>query len=80
MKNGNNAGYEWKSMSTMANIRNLYYLPNLDSGYTTILFNGKQFSIFEHYEDMLTYNFGDYMKLPPESERICKHNPLKVQF
>ncbi len=80
MEDGNEAGYEWKSMSTMDNIIKLYYPPDLDSGYTKISFNGKDFSVFEHYEDMLTYNFGDYMKLPPASEQVCKHNPVKVQF
>ena len=80
MEDGVEAGYEWKSMSTLDNIKKVRFLPNLDSGYTKIAFGGRDFSIFENYEEMLTYTFGDYMKLPPESERVCKHNPVKVHF
>ena len=59
MEDGNELGYEWKSMSTMDNIKKLSFPPDLA---------------------FLKYTFGDYMKLPPESDRVCKHNPVKVQF
>ena len=80
MEEGVEGGYEWKSMSTMENIIKLRFSPELTSGYTQIGFNGRSFSVFNHYEDMLQDTFGDYMKLPPKSERTCKHNPVKVQF
>ena len=80
MDDGIKYGYEWKSMSTMDNITKLRFSPNLASGYTRIGFNGRAFSVFDQYEEMLKDTFGDYMKLPPESERVCKHNPVKIQF
>ena len=80
MEDGNELGYEWKSMSTMDNIKKLSFPPDLAFGYTTIEFEGRAFPVFEQYEEMLKYTFGDYMKLPPESDRVCKHNPVKVQF
>ena len=80
MDDGIEAGYEWKSMSTLENINKLRFSSELVSGYTKIGFNGRAFSVFEHYDDMLRDTFGDYMKLPPETERTCKHNPVKVQF
>lgn len=80
MEDGVNGGYEWKSMSTLDSIREVFFLPNLVSGYTTIAFEGRKFPIFENYEDMLRCTYGDYMQLPPESERVCKHNPVKIKF
>lgn len=80
MNDDTSAGYVWKSMSTFDNISKLQFNSNLDSGYTTIEFNGRFFPIFQNYEDMLKNCFGDYMQLPPESERVCKHNPIKVHF
>ena len=36
-------------------------------------FNGVDFSIPKDYDKILKYLYGDYMKLPPESERIAHH-------
>ena len=36
-------------------------------------FEGHQFNIPKNYEDYLMHIYGDYMKLPPESERVYKH-------
>ncbi len=41
--------------------------------YKTVSFEGIQFSAFEKTEEFLTHYYGDYMKLPPESQRINKH-------
>lgn len=77
---GNEEGFEWKSMSTLENIAALHFYSTLDEGYTSIKFENIDFRIFKHYEDMLKCNFGDYMTLPPEAKRVCKHNPIRVQF
>lgn len=37
-------------------------------------FEGLKVMIFKNYDDILRTTFGDYMKLPPESERTPKHN------
>lgn len=80
MDDGIEIGYEWKSMSTIENISKVHFSPDLASGYTTIQFNGRNFPVFENYDAMLKDTFGDYMKLPPEAERVCKHNPVKIRF
>ena len=41
--------------------------------YTTLEFEGEQFSVFSGYETYLTNMFGDYMQLPPEDKRVTHH-------
>lgn len=41
---------------------------------TKHVFEGKEFNIPEKYDEFLTYLYGDYMKLPPEDERVTLHN------
>lgn len=43
-------------------------------------FNGSEFYVFEKYDEYLRICYGDYMKLPPEEERVWKHHPLIVDF
>lgn len=45
------------------------YMKNL----TEAEFNGEKFLIPKNYDKVLTSEYGDYMKLPPESERIAHH-------
>ncbi len=45
-----------------------------------IEFNGHKFDIYSEYDQMLSIMYGDYMKLPPEHERVCTHNPVKIVF
>lgn len=42
--------------------------------YTTLEFEGKPFSVLTHYHEYLTRLFGDYMQLPPEEQRVTRHN------
>ena len=35
---------------------------------------------FENWEIFLKNNYGDYMQLPPESEREWKHHPIIIDF
>ena len=41
--------------------------------YTTLLFEGEEFSVFCGYKTYLTNMFGDYMQLPPEDKRVTHH-------
>jgi len=80
MDDGIENGYDWKSMSTFDNINQLSFSSDLDSGYTNIAFGEGSFLIFENYKDMLERTYGDYMELPPVEERVCTHNPVKIQL
>ena len=44
------------------------------NGYTLIEFEGYRFRAPLDYKTYLTDKYGDYMKLPPESERVTHHN------
>lgn len=43
-------------------------------------FRGKQYLSVEDYDTVLKIVFGDYMKLPPENERVWKHHPILLDF
>lgn len=59
---------------------NIFYPQNMLDEYTTIKFGDREFSISTNWDGMLKANFGDYMKLPPEEDRICKHNAEILDF
>lgn len=40
---------------------------------TSGVFEGHEFLIPTAYDEILTSNYGDYMQLPPESERVSNH-------
>jgi lipopolysaccharide cholinephosphotransferase len=44
--------------------------------YTTLLFEGKYYNVMSGYKEYLTKTYGDYMKLPPEDQRINKHQNI----
>ena len=72
--------YVWCSMSTLNNIKKIRFPYDVMEKYIQIEFNGRLFHSTAKWDSMLTILFGDYMQLPPESERVCKHNPLKIEF
>jgi len=37
-------------------------------------FEDSYFCVMKGYEEALTDKYGDYMQLPPEKDRICKHD------
>ena len=43
-------------------------------------FEGKEFYCFKQYDKYLTTCYGDYMKLPPEEERVWKHHPILIDL
>ncbi len=45
-----------------------------------VQFETHMFQLTDMYDVMLGLSFGDYMKLPPEEERICKHTPEIIEF
>ena len=44
-----------------------------------LLFEGKEYSVPNKYDDLLRSQYGDYMQLPPEDKRVT-HNPLRISF
>ena len=38
------------------------------------VFNGKLFKAPKNYHEILTADYGDYMQLPPEEQRITHHS------
>ena len=41
------------------------------SSHTQLIFEDYSFSVIKEYIKMLELEYGDYMTLPPEEERIC---------
>ena len=44
-----------------------------------LLFEGKEYAAPNQYDALLRAQYGDYMQLPPENERVT-HNPLRISF
>ena len=41
-------------------------------------FEGRKFLIPEDYDTVLKISYGDYMKLPPEEQRIPRHENIEI--
>lgn len=41
---------------------------------TNLMFNNEYFRVPKEYDEVLKTIYGDYMKLPPENERVAHHN------
>lgn len=65
--------------STIGEVAKRYSIGLFDN-MTTIPFNGKEYMCISEYKKMLEYDYGDYMKLPPEEDRVLKHHPLVVDI
>ncbi len=57
-----------------------YYPENLFDTLMLHDFNSKQYFITSNYDGFLNTMYGDYMQLPPESERVWKHNPIVISL
>ena len=58
----------------------IYYPPNMFDEFVDVEFNGKLYKAVSCYDEFLTRMYGDYMKLPPESERVWGHMPKVLSF
>lgn len=71
--------FRWSDTSALQYIK-VQFPKELTNSYTKIQFEDNEFLIFEEYDTLLKVEYGDYMKLPPLEEQICKHNPVQILF
>ena len=57
-----------------------YYPSDLFDNMQTIEFCGKSYQCFSDPDTVLRVDYGDYMQLPPEAERVWKHHPIIINF
>ena len=65
--------------STILDCR-IYYPAGLFDQLESVRFCGKDYSAVKDWDHVLRLEYGDYMKLPPEAERVWKHHPILVDF
>ena len=58
----------------------IFYPSDLFEHLERIPFNGKDYLAIRDRDRFLRLQYGDYMQLPPEEERVWKHPPLLVDF
>ena len=56
------------------------YSCDLFQNYIELPFHNLQLPCIVKWDEMLTVLYGDYMKLPPEEERVWKHEHLIIDF
>lgn len=71
--------YDWASFSALYMFKVRMPEKMMDE-FISMTFEKTLFSISKHYDEMLRVCYGDYMKLPPVEERVCKHKPAKIIF
>ena len=76
--NGNET-YQYVFPSTIVASRR-YYPADIFENMTEIEFCGRQYSCVKDIDTVLRTDYGDYMQLPPESERVWKHHPIIIDF
>lgn len=54
-----------------------YFPKSYFEGYTTLKFESESLMVISNYKDLLNSVYGDYMKLPPPSQRIPGHRTSK---
>ena len=58
----------------------MYFDSDLFNDIIELPFEGFNFSCTSKYDDFLRKCYGDYLEMPPENERIWKHNPKYISF
>ena len=74
-----NTSCEFVFSSTIGDCKR-YYPGNLFYKMECIEFEGKKYSVVKDIDNTLRIQYGDYMQMPPEEERIWKHHPIIVDF
>ena len=58
----------------------LYYPADLFDSFEKMDFCGRKYNAVSDYDTALRTEYGDYMQLPPEEERVWTHHPLVVDL
>lgn len=56
------------------------FAPDMLDKYVDLPFEDGMYMCYAGWDDHLRRKFGDYMQLPPESERAWKHHPILIDF
>lgn len=78
-KYNDNTKLKYADMSTI-DAMNKYYDNDIFDNMKKIKFENLYVTVMNKYEDFLKIRYGDYMKLPPESEQTWYHNPVYISF
>lgn len=78
-QNNDNKKCRTVAIETMGSLKAKYSVDMLDS-YTRLPFEDGEFMCFAGWDEHLKCKFGNYMQLPPESERAWKHHPIILDF
>lgn len=69
----------WLSNSTYRDL-NIYYDSDMMDDYTFLQFEGRNFMSVSNWDHALKMQYGDYMQLPPEKDRVWKHHPIFIDL
>lgn len=58
----------------------IHFKSDLFDNITEVEFESHKYMCFNEYEEFLIRQYGDYMQLPPEEERVWKHHPILIDF
>ena len=76
--NRNGCGY-YVNAATIEECKK-YFPENMFESFVELEFNGKKYKATAEYDGFLTLMYGNYMKLPPESERVWGHSSEILDF
>ena len=74
-----NSASQYVMPSTIRDCK-VFYPADLFERLERIEFEGKQYFAVKDRDTALRKEYGDYMVLPPEEERIWKHHPILIDF
>lgn len=58
----------------------IFYPADMFDETVPIMFNGKKYAAVKSIDTVLRVEYGDYMQLPPEENRVWKHHPILIDF
>jgi len=75
----NNPSLQAVSIETIESMKQ-HHSPYMFDEYVELSFDSEAFMCYAGWDNHLKVKYGDYMQLPPESERVWKHHPILIDF